>query len=163
MSLTGILTTKNYFRSRAVPPPTRRTAPGLVGSLRGQRAARDEGGGAGTPARSESFWVRVSRGGARGGGCTTRCRGGRTGAAAGQPRSCRRALRPAVRRRCRPDTVGRWTVFSHPQPHSIASIHRPTASRRHHRRTRVFRRLTAVALVPAGAGVVVALEYRAGC
>ena len=48
--------------------------------MRGQRAARDEGGGAGTPARSELlFWARVSRGGARGGGCTTRCQGGRTG------------------------------------------------------------------------------------
>jgi len=43
VSLTGILTAKNYFRSRAVPPPTRRTAPGLAGSLWGQRAARDWG------------------------------------------------------------------------------------------------------------------------
>ena len=55
------------------------SAPRLAGSLRGQGAVHDEAGGAGTPARSELFWVRVSRGGARGGGCKTRCRGGRTG------------------------------------------------------------------------------------
>ena len=55
------------------------SAPRLAGSLRGQGAVHDEAEGAGTPARSELFWVRVSRGGARGGGCTTRCPGGRTG------------------------------------------------------------------------------------
>ena len=55
------------------------SAPRLAGSLRGQGAVHDEAEGAGTPARSELFWVRVSRGGARGGGCKTRCRGGRTG------------------------------------------------------------------------------------
>eukprot|EP01044_Picomonas_judraskeda_P006445 COSAG03_NODE_642_length_6535_cov_21.663611_6_plen_160_part_00 len=82
-------------------PPTPRTAPGLAGSLRGQGGVHDEPGGAGTPARSELFWVRVSRGGARGGGCTTRCRGGRTGGslARGERRRLARcALCPAVRR-----------------------------------------------------------------
>ena len=46
------------------------SAPRLAGSLRGQGAVHDEAEGAGTPARSELFWVRVSRGDARGGGCT---------------------------------------------------------------------------------------------